>query len=126
MEEVLKHIDVSLSNLSAVDLVEDLEEDKGIEDVSVVQELVLRMEILLVIIACWACRIVVFWHLNGQSCGCAVFEVEDELAENYENGHDDGVVDGNSQDLPPNWWIENCSLLLLWALFDDSRKWWLS
>lgn len=48
--EVLEHIEISLANLSAVDLVRYLQEDKGAEDEGEESELVLGLQILFMIL----------------------------------------------------------------------------
>lgn len=99
VEEALEHVEIALTNLSAVDLVEDLQEDEGVEDVSVVEDVVH--------VSCWV-------HSG------------DVLSEEDEHRHDDDVPGGEAEDLSPKGAGQDRNVCLEWLALNNEWKGWLS
>lgn len=124
MSELLEDIEVTSSDLSAVDLVEDLHEHKSVENVSQMEQFGLAFMVGLQL------DFVVVWALGWLGSAGWAFEwvvnADEGSSEDHEYQHDNGVPGGDAEDLSPDGVWKNGSIFVDWHSLDDASEWWLS
>ena len=109
VEEGLEHVEVSSTDLSAVDHVEGLETHEHVEDVGEVS-LLRKGSNVGQIVSSVHCAVgdrggEVSWHGEGLWSATAVFwESGNHVTEQHHDGQEDEVPEGDSHDLSPHNW----------------------
>lgn len=139
VEEVLDDIEISFSNFSAVDVVEDLEEDEGVKDPSEMFKLFLAIVVsfnssvkfFLSCLEIFQFLVRSLWVQSTWMCSACwcigfVVKITHGLSEEHENNHDDCVPGRNTDDLSPDSFAQNWVFGIDGFTLDDVLEWWLS
>jgi len=138
VEELLEHIEISFSNFSTVDVVEDLEENEGVKDPGKMLKLLLAIVVSFgigfpcnslvlyaTIIGIGRC---VKWAWRNTTCWCIeiVLEITHGLSENHKNKHDNSVPGRNTDNLSPDSFAHQRIIGIHGFALDHVLEWGLS
>lgn len=137
-EDLLENVDLLLTDLSAVEVIEDLREDEGAEYVGEQLQFHLSSPVFLALFG--TRRIFLFdrgnlkeiitasiWILGLEfvTVVAEVFETANIFSKHVENYNDDEVPQRHTKNLSPNWSGQNGGTGSWWRL-QDFFHWWLS
>jgi len=138
VEELLENIEISFSNFSTVDVVEDLEEHEGVKDPGKMLELLLAIlisfyirfpcNILGLIIAIIGIVRRFKWAWRNTTCWCIelVVKITHGLSAKHKNNHDNCVPGRNTDNLSPDSFTQQRIIGIHGFALDHVLKWGLS
>lgn len=126
VHEWLEHVEVITTDLSAVDHVEKLQKDKGVENVGQMTSLGLRLLIndVWCIIVLWVLKFKSSWHSNQGGYSSRIFrETSSPSSEEHDQDNHKGVEQRDSNNLSPNSWGHQWVLFLEWFAVNHRLHW---